>query len=128
MAIGFLLLNGSTRAIPDKGFSRDDTPVLFNVKFGDGYEQRIANGINALQSDFSISFNTRTKAEIDDIVAFFTSKAGVTPFNWTIPDTNGTENGNTETTIKVVCSNWSQTYDYDDFYSASATFRRVYES
>ena len=41
MAIGFLLLNGSTRAIPDKGFNRDDTPVVFTTKFGDGYEQRI---------------------------------------------------------------------------------------
>lgn len=128
MAVGFLLLNGSTRAVPDKGFNRDDTPVLFTAKFGDGYEQRVANGINALQSEFSVSFNTRPKAEIDDIVAFFTSKGGVTAFNWTIPDTNGSENGNTETTIKVVCSNWSQTWDYDNFYSASGTFRRVYES
>ena len=128
MAIGFLLLNGSTRAIPDKGFSRDDTPVMFNAKFGDGYEQRVLNGINPLQSEFTVSFTTRAKIEIDDIIALFTSKAGVTAFNWTIPDTNGTENSNTETTIKVVCDKWSQTYDYDNFYSASATFRRVYES
>ena len=128
MAIGFLLLDGSTRAIPDKGFSRDDLPVTYNVKFGDGYEQRVLNGLNPLDSSFSISFNTRTKVEVDDIIALFTSKGGVTAFNWTIPDTNGTENSNTETTIKVVCSNWSQTYDYDSFYSASATFRRVYES
>lgn len=128
MAVGFLLLDSSTRAVPDKGFNRDDTPVLFTAKFGDGYEQRVANGINALDSSFSVSFNSRPKAEIDDIVAFFTSKGGVTAFNWTIPDTNGSENGNTETTIKVVCSNWSQTWDYDNFYSASGTFKRVYES
>ena len=77
-----------------------------------------ANGINPLQSTIlSVSFNTRTKASIDDIIAFFTARGGVTAFNWTIPDTNGTENSNTETTIKVICSNWSQTYDYDNFYS-----------
>lgn len=128
MAIGFLLLDGSTRAVPDKGFSRDDTPILFTSKFGDGYEQRVANGLNPLNSTFSLSFNTRAKAEIDDIIAFFTAKKGATPFSWTIPDTNGTENSNTETTIKVICEKWSQTYDYDNFYSASATFRRVYES
>ena len=68
------------------------------------------------------------EAEIDDIIAFFTSKNGVTAFDWTIPDTNGSENGNTETTIKVICENWSQTWDYDNFYTASATFYRVYEA
>jgi phage-related protein len=128
MATGFTLLDGSTRAVPDKGFTRDDTPIIFKTTFGDGYEQRVANGINALSSKFSVSFNTRPKAEIDDIIAFFTSKNGVTAFNWTIPDTNGSENGNTETTIKVVCENWSQTWDYDDFYTASATLLRVYEA
>ena len=128
MAVGFTLLDGSTKAVPDKGFSRDDTPIIFKTTFGDGYEQRIANGINALNSKFNISFNTRPKAEIDDIIAFFTSKNGVTAFDWTIPDTNGSENGNTETTIKVICENWSQTWDYDNFYTASATFYRVYEA
>lgn len=128
MATGFILLDGSTRAVPDKGFSRDDTPVIFKTTFGDGYEQRIANGINALNSKFNVSFNTRPKAEIDDIIAFFTSKNGVTAFDWTIPDTNGSENSNTETTIKVICENWSQTWDYDDFYTASATLYRVYEA
>lgn len=128
MAVGFLLLDNSTRVVPDKGFSRDDQPIVFTAKFGDGYEQRVANGINPLTSTFSVSFNTRAKAEVDDIIAFFTAKKGVTPFDWTIPDTNGTENSNTETTIKVICENWSQTWDYDNFYSASANFRRVYES
>ena len=40
----------------------------------------------------------------------------------TIDDTNGAE------TIKVVCKTWSQTWDYDNFYSLSATFERVYEA
>ena len=125
MAVGFLLLNGSTRAVPDKGFNRDDTPVLFTAKFGDGYEQRVQDGINSLEQEFSLSFATRPKAEIDDIIGFFESKAGATSFNYTVDDTN--ESGN-ELTVKVVCSNWNQTWAYDDFYSATATFRRVYEA
>lgn len=95
------------------------------VSFGDGYEQRVANGINALSQQFSVNFKTRPKAEIDDIVAFFVSRGGVTAFDFVVPDSN--ESGS-EKTYKVVCESWSKTFAYDDFYSASATFRRVYES
>ena len=123
MALGFTDLT-STQRVPDKGLNSSNTPRTFTVEFGDGYEQRIANGINALQQSFSVSFDTRPKAEIDDIIAFFVNKAGVTAFSFTYADSNNSG----ETTIKVVCEDWSQSWDYDNFYSASATFRKVYES
>lgn len=123
MAIGFTDLTSTVRK-PDKSMVRTSTPKLHLVKFGDGYEQRIANGINNLEENYSISFNNRTKAEIDDIIAFFENKAGVTAFTYTVPDTN--ESGN-EVAIKVVCSTWKKTYVYGDYYSATGTFRRVYE-
>lgn len=123
MALGFTDLT-STQRVPDKGLNSSNTPRTFTVEFGDGYEQRIANGINALAQSFSVSFNTRPKAEIDDIIAFFVNKAGVTAFSFTYADSNNSG----ETTIKVVCEDWSQSWDYDNFYSASATFRKVYES
>ena len=123
MAIGFTDLT-STQRIPDKGLNASTTPRIFLTKFGDGYEQRLANGINNLEQNFSISFQRRAKAEIDDVIAFFVNKNGVTPFNFTYPDSNNSG----ETTIKVLCENWDQPWDYDEFYSCSATFRRVYES
>jgi phage-related protein len=124
MAIGFTDLTSTVRR-PDKSMSRKSTPVRHTIKFGDGYEQRLANGINNLQEEYGVSFSTRTKAEIDDIIAFFENKGGVTSFTYTVPDTN--ESGN-EVAIKVVCEEWNKTYDYGDYYSASATFRRVYEA
>mgnify|MGYP003627075592 CR=1 FL=1 len=123
MAIGFTDLT-STNRIPDKGLTSSSTPRTFTVEFGDGYEQRVANGINALAESFAVTFNNRPKAEIDDIIAFFVNKAGVTAFNFTYADSNNSG----ETTIKVICGDWSQTWSYDDFYNASATFRKVYES
>ena len=93
--------------------------------FGDGYEQRIANGINALNQNFSLSFKTRTKEEIDDIIAFFVAKKGVTAFDYVVSDSNV---GGSETTYKVVCDSWTKNYAYDNFYSATAKFRRVYEA
>ncbi len=123
MAIGFQDLTGTNR-VPDRTMSNAIQPRVLKVQFGDGYEQRIQDGINNLRQEFSVTFNNRPKAEIDDIVAFLNNKAGTTAFNFTYPDSNA---GGGETTIKVVCQDWSQRYSYDDFYSASMKFRRVYE-
>ena len=123
MAIGFQDLTGTNR-VPDRTMSNAIKPRVLKVQFGDGYEQRIQDGINNLKQEFSVTFNNRPKAEIDDIVAFLNNKAGTTAFNFTYPDSNA---GGGETTIKVVCEDWSQRYSYDDFYSASMKFRRVYE-
>jgi phage-related protein len=125
MAVGFDVGGTLGVVVPDKTMSSTNSPRVFVAKFGDGYEQRVGNGINSLEQEYSVNFETREKADIDDIAAFFESKAGVTSFNFTVPDTN--ESGN-ELTVKVVCSNWSQVWAYDNYYSLSATFRRVYEA
>ena len=124
MALGFLDLNNVSR-IPDRTFTQAYKPNVLKIQFGDGYEQRIQEGINNIIHTFSVSFNNRPKADIDDIVAFFINKGGTTAFNFTYPDSNV---GGGEKTVKVVCEDFSQSYSYDDFYSCTATFRRVYEA
>ena len=110
---------------PDKGLSRSNTPRVLLANFGDGYEQRLADGINVLNQDMNISFSTRPKAEIDDLVAFFESLGGVDKFKFNLEDSN--EGSNTET-ILCVCPSWSQSWAFDNFYTLTATLRRVYES
>ena len=108
MALGFTTSSayGSLAVIPDKGMTRNAQQKTRVIKFGDGYEQRIADGINNLKQTMSVNFATRPKAEIDDIVAFFESLGGVTKFRMTIDDSNGAE------TIKVVCKSWQQTWAF----------------
>ena len=127
MALGFSTGSsfGSRTIIPDKGMTRSNEPLVFVAEFGDGYQQRVANGINNLKQEFSVSFATREKAEIDDIVGFFESTNGVTAFDFTFPDTNASGN---EETVKVYVTQFSQNWDYDNFYTLRATFRRVYEA
>ena len=116
-------ITGFSAAVPvDKGFTRQSTPKIHTMDFGDGYTQRITDGINNLQQTMQVSFSTRPKAEIDDLVAFFESLGGVNKFEMTIDDSNGNE------TIKVLCQQWSQTWAFDNFYSLSATFQRCYEA
>jgi len=123
MAIGFTDLTSTVRR-PDKMMAAKSTPKVRVTDFGDGYQQRIAAGINNLEQNYSVSFANRTKEEIDDITAFFVSKGGVTNFTFTIPDSNNSG----ETAIKVICESWSQAYLTGDYYACSATFKRVYES
>jgi len=125
MAIGFNVGGSLGVVAPDKGFTRKTTPKVHLAQFGDGYEQRIVNGINSLAEDFSISIANRPKDEVDDIVDFFESKAGATAFDYTFSNSN---EAGSEQTVKVVCSDWTMTWAYDDFYSLNCTFRRVYEA
>lgn len=124
MEIGFT--DGTSRFIPDRTMQRTSKPKVYRAAFGDGYEQRIAQGINNISESYSVSFVNREKTEIDDIVAFFDSLNGVTNFSFTIPDSN-VDSVVKETTIKVVCEDYSLTYTNDEFYGCQATFRRVYE-
>ena len=131
MAYGIMQNDGSnitgfsSAVQPDKQLTRSNTPRVHLAVFGDGYEQRLADGINSLSQEISLSFQTRPKAEIDDLVAFFESLAGVTKFRFDLADTNA---GSSTETIKVVCSEWEQTWEYDNFYTLAATLRRVYEA
>ena len=110
---------------PDKGMSRSTTSRTLTAQFGDGYEQRLADGINTLNQIMRVNFTTRPKAEIDDLVAFFESLGGVSRFKFDLEDSN--EGSSTET-ILCVCDSWNQTWVFENFYSLTTTFRRVYES
>ena len=131
MAFGILQSDGSNitgfsgAVQPDKGLSRGTTMRVHLAAFGDGYEQRIANGINTKEQTINVAFSTRPKAEIDDLVAFFESLNGVTKFRFDLEDSN--ESSSTES-IFCVCDNWNQSWAFEDFYTLTATFRRVYES
>ena len=128
--IGFAVTGITGQVVPDKGLSRSSSPKVRSAQFGDGYEQRLADGLNSLEETFAVTFSNRAKAEADDINAFFNTNKGVTSFDFTFPDSNSGTNdstGNPVTTIKVVCSEWSQNYTDLRGSSISATFKRVYE-
>ena len=127
MALGFTTTSayGSRNIIPDRGMSRKVKPRVRKIQFGDGYEQRTSFGINNIEETYSVNFQNRSRAEIEDIAGYLSSLNGITAFNFTVPDTNGTNN---ETTVKVVCDNYSTEFVNSNFYSCSAVFRRVYES
>lgn len=73
-------------------------PKVKTIKFGDGYEQRIQNGINADLRTYSIMITVRRDEELW-INEFFTRHAGYKAFLWRNPHTNRE--------IRVKCPSWS---------------------
>jgi len=106
MAIGFTVSAiTDKKVIPDKSLSKQSTPRVRIQTFGDGYEQRIVDGINNINESFTLTFTNRDKTEADDIIAFFDSKGAATAFEFIHPDTNST----TTTTRTVSGSTSSNT-------------------
>jgi phage-related protein len=90
-------------------------PRVLVAAFGDGYEQRVADGINNDLETFDLVFN-RATADIDTIMTFLAGKGAATAFTWT-PD-GGSE-------ITVVCPSWQRIRTAKGVQGVAARFRRV---
>lgn len=73
-------------------------PRVRVARFGDGYEQRTADGINHAPKSWALTFQ-RVTAEADEILAFLVARGGSAAFDWTDPHGEA---------IKVVCRDWSE--------------------
>lgn len=115
----------SFEATADRGMSRSSSHRVLTAKFGDGYEQRVLNGINTKEDSFSLSFNNRSAEDINLIAAFLDDKAAKN-FDFTVTD-SFTGGSLSNTTMKVVCDSYNVNYIRENFHSLTCTLRRVYE-
>lgn len=102
--------------VVDRGISRSSKQRTLTAKFGDGYEQRLLDGINVKKEDFNVAFKNRTKTEIDNLANFFDDQIPKS-FDLTI-DTE---------TIKVICEDYNTNYIQTNIASLTCKLRRVYE-
>lgn len=77
---------GTFSWIPDYGFEQESKANVSTVKFGDGYEQRRAEGINVIQNSWSLTFDKRSSATIQAIQGFLLSKKGLESFDFVAPN------------------------------------------
>ena len=115
----------SFEAVADRGMQRSSAHRTLTAKFGDGYEQRVLDGINTKEDSFNISFNNRTAEDINLIAAFFDDRAAKS-FDFTVTDTF-TSGNLSNRTMKVVCDTYNINYVRENFHSLTCTLRRVYE-
>jgi len=101
------------------GSQKTKQPVVSQIKFGDGYEQRQTTGLNTNPQKWDLQFNNRDTSEIDDIDDFLDARGGVESFDWTPPRASDA--------IKVVCRQWQRTLASAQFDTLTATFEQVFE-
>ncbi len=86
------------------------------IRFGDGYEQRVQDGINNDLRTYSLSFSGQ-RLLMQEIQAFLLKQGGVTSFYWQAPER--TKPG------LFVCEEWRDAYHSGQFWEINASFREV---
>lgn len=80
------------------GTAMDIKPRVLSVKYGDGYEQRTADGINYELENWSVTVHsTGESGGVSAVESFLRTQAGVTAFQWATPHGR---------TALFVCRNW----------------------
>tara|TARA_Y100001963_G_scaffold158874_1_gene260139 strand:+ start:2205 stop:2624 length:420 start_codon:yes stop_codon:yes gene_type:complete len=112
----------SAKVMYDKGVSEDPKPRVLKAQFGDGYEMRVGDGINTLPKSWSLKFENRTKADVDNLYKFFNELAGVSTCKLTVPHAVDGEQ-----TYTVVIEDWKRNLQYHDYYTIDCKARQVFE-
>ena len=104
---------------PIHGGSKTVTPKVRQVEFGDGYSQRVGDGINIIRPSYSLTFRGFSET-INAIDQFLQSRAGVESFTWT-PESGATA-------AQYLCKSWAVANESFGIKSLTATFERVFEN
>lgn len=103
---------------PDFGAQLEKKPRVRRAQFGDGYQQRVGDGINTQPESWSLTFSARTPAERDEIMSFLEARGGIEAFLWTTP--RGTSG-------KFICQEWGGSPQSAAAHTVTAKFEQVFE-
>lgn len=101
---------------PAPGANQLKKPRIRTAQFGDGYQQRVGDGINTVARSWALKF-TRLTADIDAIEAFLDARGGLESFTWTPPS---------GAIGKWVCAEWSRPVPVLNVQEINATFTEVF--
>ena len=106
--------------IPDYGSLEQHRPRVRVAQFGDGYQQRSADGINTDAATWNLTFSNRSDSEASAIKTFLAARAGLEAFDWTPPGGLSA--------LKWICSTWQSTPVNFGATTITATFTQVFEA
>lgn len=124
---GYIFLNGNL--IPNFWWKASYNANISNrprVKinqFGNGYQQRINDGINNNLIEFSLNFENRNEKETVSILHFLRQRNGQESFIYNVPTIYSKSNNNLST--RYVCPEWTSNYISYNNYSIEAKFIEV---
>ena len=104
---------------PDYSAQVSIKPRVRSIQFGDGYEQRQADGINTQPQRWNLTFANRSNTDTIAITGFLSARGAVEAFDWTPPDSTAS--------IKVICREWQKTMNRFNINTVTASFEQVFE-
>lgn len=102
---------------PQEGVAPTFEMRLKEARFGDGFSQRSGDGLNPLEEQWQVVWNT---LRADDFLAIHDFLKGLTSgesFDWTPPLPGAVQQ-------KYSCKAWQPVPHVDGLYSISATFKK----
>jgi phage-related protein len=102
------------------GSSEDHQPAVLANNFGDGYTQRMPDGLNHDLAKLSPKFDVLTWAQAETIMAFFKAQKGCLPFYFTRPGAGSPQ--------KWICPRWSRVWDGEVTSGVTADFQEVVDA
>lgn len=87
--------------------------------FGDGYGQRVEDGINTVRAQWNVGWSSLTEAEKTAVDVFLAERKGTKYFLWTPPGEGSP--------LKWICSSWQIDPLDPGAYSFSAQFVQVFD-
>jgi len=97
-------------------------PRVKKIQFGNGYQQRFADGLNFQMKNLSLNFDNRTEVETVSILHFLEQRGGREAFVYNVP-TIYARTGQQIT--EFIAPNWEVAYNFYNNYSIRTTFEEV---
>jgi phage-related protein len=88
---------------PNYPLNIDHTPRVKSIRFGDGYEQRLEDGINNTLLNLDLSFDNKSIDEYTAILHFLIKRKGTEYFVFTMPSPYNTNK-------RFVCRSWNDSF------------------
>jgi phage-related protein len=104
---------------PDTTISNPHKPRVLNSEMGDGWIQRIEDGLNSDMPALTLTWTNLSVAEATYINDFFKTRKGVTKFEYQPPHINYSAQKN------FVCQDWSADLSSPNTYNVVATLQEV---
>ena len=104
---------------PSESTSVARAPAVLIAAYGDGYEQRLANGINPRRLEATVIWTALTSANALLISGVFETLGGVSPFTYTLPPELVNR--------RWLCESWSETTLGADAVTITANWREVFD-
>lgn len=107
--------------VPSQASSKSTAVDMLKMNFGNGYEQRVANGINYMRDKWAVSWEGLNVTDRNTVISFLNSISAGDYFTWTTPFDSVSKKF-------VLDGDWTLTDNGGVVFTINAQFRQVFDA